>query len=426
MIPKLSSKGWAAINHLNRSEKHYIAVGATGSGKTKSQCAAFAFAIVTHPRAGRYTSAIVSASQSTALDILVRPHLGVQWWLRYFGFESRVKIEQSSPVLLVQLGNGDVHRVLLVGSTNETAERKVRGQDFLYGLIDEITLMKEPFVDLLFTRFRAEILVGNDRYNSKTWVSTNTDVPDHFFKVNYIDNPGFNSICHNVYIEDNPICTQQYIDETIGHLSGTAYQRFRLCRWVAHTGLIFPIWSYGDFMGVPESWSLGFDWATGRGVVATTLYAHYPGRVLSWRDNKFDGMTMGELTTEGHKDRILVWLQELEREEGLDIGLPKYCIGDPSTDPRFKDHLRRAGIPWIDGKNDVIEGINHTRNLLGEKAYQIDRGCVNTIKSLNNYRWKEGALNDNPLKDGFDHFADVLRYHAFTPRQTVTVSRPWY
>lgn len=403
----LSPKQLLAIEHIDAPEKHFIAVGAVGSGKTVGCAAAHALFIATHPDSHRHYHAVVGNSQTTAVENVVEAHLGVRWWLHRLGFKTKKTREDNAPILRVFLDTDRTAKILLLGASNESSQGRIRGKTILSASVDEAVLIPESIQDMLFTRFRAE--------GAKTWSTTNPDIPDHHFKVNVMDNQKVSSKNVTYLMEDNPTMTPELKAELTGHLKGTAYERFVLGRWVAHTGLIFPIWSYGELQGPPLEWSLGFDWASDRGVIATTLFARYADCTIAVIDNKYDGMIQSPLTPSQHADRILRWLSDLMESEGISVNpLGLKMIGDPSTSVNFKDEVRLRGMEWINAKNDVDVGHKWTYDALGRKTYLIGGRAVNTIKSLKNYRWKPGPSPQKPLKDGFDHFADVLRYHAYT------------
>lgn len=95
------------------------------------------------------------------------------------------------------------------------------------------------------------------------------------------------------------------------------------------------------------------------------------------------------------------------------------------------DQLVEAGIPVIDGVNDVRAGITRVTRFIRpqiEPALRVFNHCVNTIKEFKRYEWAPeskriieatgSTLSERPLK-AFDHALDALRY--------VVMHRPdWY
>ena len=98
-------------------------------------------------------------------------------------------------------------------------------------------------------------------------------------------------------------------------------------------------------------------------------------------------------------------------------------IADPSIWNRQRDGLsvgdefNSYGLNWSEANNDVMQGINRVNELFRTKRLLICENCVNTIREIGDYKWKELKPGDvrneyeEPIKRN-DHAMDALRYLA--------------
>jgi phage terminase large subunit len=64
-------------------------------------------------------------------------------------------------------------------------------------------------------------------------------------------------------------------------------------------------------------------------------------------------------------------------------------------------------------KNEVLDGIRYTANLLKNGRMKIHRKCEACINEFGLYKWDEKATEDKVVKDN-DHAMDDTRYFANT------------
>jgi len=88
-----------------------------------------------------------------------------------------------------------------------------------------------------------------------------------------------------------------------------------------------------------------------------------------------------------------------------------------SSEPARIEEIRRAGFNIQPALKDVKAGID----FLKRWTIYISEHCVNTLKEIRNYKWKEDR-NGNPLDEPvkfMDHAMDALRYAVYQNRQNV-------
>ena len=86
---------------------------------------------------------------------------------------------------------------------------------------------------------------------------------------------------------------------------------------------------------------------------------------------------------------------------------------DPSATSFKEEAWRRGKLDVWDADNAVIDGIAVTDQMLHNGAILICEDCVNGIAELGMYRWDDKKAKDAVIKE-HDHFADSLRYMAYT------------
>ena len=83
-----------------------------------------------------------------------------------------------------------------------------------------------------------------------------------------------------------------------------------------------------------------------------------------------------------------------------------------SAEPARIEEIARAGFNIYPAKKDVKDGID----FLKRKMIYLNKDCVNTIKEIQMYKWKEnknGEILDEPVKFN-DHAMDAMRYAVYT------------
>lgn len=127
--------------------------------------------------------------------------------------------------------------VWLEGANDDRAESKIRGMTLAGAYIDEMTQIPEDFYKMLLSRLSVK--------NAKLYATTNPDTPNHWVKVDIVDNEAIDKQVWTFTLDDNVILrneNQEYFDNLKKEylsMGGVFYQRFILGMWVLAEGLIY-------------------------------------------------------------------------------------------------------------------------------------------------------------------------------------------
>lgn len=127
--------------------------------------------------------------------------------------------------------------VWLEGANDDRAESKIRGMTLGGAYVDEVTQIPEDFYKMLLSRLSVK--------NAKLYGTTNPDAPNHWVKVQIIDNEEIDKKVWNFTLDDNVILkkeNEEYFEQLKKEymsMGGVFYERFILGRWVLAEGLIY-------------------------------------------------------------------------------------------------------------------------------------------------------------------------------------------
>ena len=135
--------------------------------------------------------------------------------------------------------------IWLEGASDERAESKIRGMTLAGAYVDELTQIPESFYSMLLSRLSVK--------NAKLYATTNPDTPNHWVKVNIVDNEMIDKKVWHFTLDDNEILkreNEEYFENLKREylsMGGVFYERFILGLWVLAEGLI-----YKQFANNPE------------------------------------------------------------------------------------------------------------------------------------------------------------------------------
>jgi PBSX family phage terminase large subunit len=124
-------------------------------------------------------------------------------------------------------GKGEIHlwgrKIHVVGANDERAEAKIRGSEFVGAILDEVTILPENFVKMLFSRLSIP--------GAKLFGTTNPDSPYHWLKTDYIDKAkdkggDVDIRVFSFTMEDNPSLDEEFKRNLKKEYSGLWYQRY--------------------------------------------------------------------------------------------------------------------------------------------------------------------------------------------------------
>lgn len=309
-------------------------------------------------------------------------------------------------------GKGEVmlwgRKIDVVGANDERAEAKIRGSEFAYALMDEVTIIPENFVKMLFSRLSIP--------NAQFFGTTNPDSPFHWLKTGYLDKVDtMNVKVFSFSMEDNPILTEDFKNDLRKEYQGLWFDRYILGKWVLAEGAVYDFFSERDHViahppGNATYYVCGIDYGTSN----PCCYA-----LIGYNPSLYPNMW---LEKEYYYDSKAKNRQKSDSDYAADLYnfLAGYNVKAIYVDPSalsFKVELRKFGIPSvIDAINDVLPGIRYQGQLISNGTYKICACCVNAIKEYSTYLWDSRASlrgKDEPLKQN-DHISDAQRYALYS------------
>lgn len=322
---------------------------------------------------------------------------------------------KNSNVVMVPTAQG-WKTVYCFGAGDASSFGSLRGVTVGGWYADEINLHHRTFVDEAFSR----TIVSHMR---KHFWTLNPDNPHHWIYTDFIDKYDFATpeekeamggfhLWHFT-LHDNPVLTQKTIDELKLQYHGYAYDRYILGIRCVAEGLIYPKVNDDMFIDFDRSKCQLRYCALDFGVDhPTTWYigGPYDGDRHDWRicyeyfDEKSDKTT---------GDYLHDFMRMCE-----DIGINPYSVMiaiDPAAGA-IKKEFQKAGLQAFNARNDVLDGINYTRNLIYSGKLKFHRSCRNARREFSTYAWDEKASErgeDKPIKVD-DDCMDAIRYLAYT------------
>jgi len=296
----------------------------------------------------------------------------------------------------------------VVGANDERAEAKIRGAEFVGALMDEVTIIPENFVKMLFSRLS---LPGASFFGT-----TNPDSPFHWLKIDYLDKQAHMNVkVFTFRMEDNPSLSEQFKSDLKKEYSGLWYQRYIEGKWVLAEGAIYDFFDESIHTieyppGVATGYIVGIDYGTSNPSVFALIGYNlglYPNIWLE-KEYYYDSKAKNRQKTDS------------EYVADLTSFIAGYNVQAVYVDPSalsFKVEMRRSGIPAVmDAVNDVLPGIRFQGQLLSNGTYKICRCCTQAIKEYSTYLWSDKASQrgfDQPIKQN-DHCCDAQRYALYT------------
>ena len=127
--------------------------------------------------------------------------------------------------------------IWLEGANDDRAESKIRGMTLAGSYVDELTQVPEDFYRMLLSRLSVK--------NAKLYATTNPDAPNHWVKLDIIDNDEIDKMVWAFTLDDNEILkreNEEYFNQLKKEymsMGGVFYDRFILGLWVLAEGLIY-------------------------------------------------------------------------------------------------------------------------------------------------------------------------------------------
>jgi PBSX family phage terminase large subunit len=307
--------------------------------------------------------------------------------------------------------------IYFVGAHNESAVRRIQGSTLSLAYVDEATCLPQPFWQMLLSRLSVE--------NAQLLATCNPSAPKHWLKKEYIDRADDLDLKHWKFeLDDNPILSDKYKESLKKeYSSGHWYKRFILGDWCIAHGLIYDTFDTDNIYSAestekPEGHIIGVDYGTSN-ATAAVMCALSPNRWPQVRvcdEYYYDSKKQGRSKTDANlADDLYEFSKNCTNLDAIYV--------DPSA-ASLKLELRNKGLPVLDAKNDVINGIRTCSKLINQKSIVIHSKCKNLTEAMHSYSWDEKAAlqgEDRPLKEE-DHIVDSFRYAIYSRFPTADVS----
>ncbi len=240
----------------------------------------------------------------------------------------------------------------------------------------------------------------------------------HFFQRGYSDDfPEWVSV-HSDYRE-NPRIIEKDITEARISMSKAEFSQEYEAEFNQLQGAIYSLSSDCIIARLSESLNpkeydviigADFGWRdpTAYVVIFVDINEHKAFIVDEWEDN---GKTTGEYA---------VALKELDEKYDAD-----YIFADSANAQIRWDLAQDYDISTRLAKKAKLEGIGYVGSFIDNDKLLVDASCVKTIKSINNYQWRESInskdefTKEEPIHNEYSHLNDAIRYALYSYSQNI-------
>lgn len=292
--------------------------------------------------------------------------------------------------------------IYCIGGDNISSWKMARGFTAHGAYLNEGTALHESFIQEVITRCSG--------VDSKIFIDTNPENPNHLLKKNYIDHSGEliqgtdrpNILAYHFIMDDNETLSDEY-KQSIKQSTpkGFLYERDILGSWVGVQGMV-----YAEYVAeknvkneprkVFDRYVYGVDWGfRHRGAIV----------VLGVIDNDYY-----VIEVKARSDLLIdEWLNiaiELKNKYG---DYPFYC---DSAMPAYIEQFNQNGLKAENGTKDIIAGIEYVNRLFYQQRLFVTPQAKDDIESeILSYAWNEKT--QRPV-DKNDDIMDALRYGIYT------------
>jgi len=373
-----------------------ICDGAVRSGKTSIMMWAYVRWAMENFSGQRF--GICGATVDSATKNIVMPFISMTLAKERYALRWR----RADKTLEVTRGNAK-NCFEVFGGKDEASFRLIQGRTLAGVLLDEVVLMPQSFVNQALTRCSVD--------GSKLWFSCNPGSPNHWFYTDWIKrHKELNALYLHFVMNDNPSLSEKIKAQYNARYTGVFYERYVLGKWTLAEGLVYPMFdNIAPTIERPyEKYVLSMDYGT-QNPTAILLWGLYKNVWYVIREYYHSGRETNQQKTTSQ------YHSELEKLVG---GLPVYkVIIDPSATPFIAElYQKKRFKPWK-ANNDVLDGIQHTAQVLQEKKIMFNDCCKRTIAEFRLYCWDEKASEksgeDKVVKEN-DHAMDAIRYFVNT------------
>ncbi len=405
---KINIKANSNFKSIDRSKKRYIVMkGSAGSGKSVDTAQNYILRLMKDK--GR-NLVCIRKSDITNRDSTFAELVGAIYRIFGSSADSYWSIKQS-PLQLTFLPNGN--KIIFRGMNDDKQREKLKSITFSNGKltdvwIEEATEITQADFEIIDDRLRGELPKGQFYQIRMTFNPVNEN---HWIKKVFFDIPDENVLTHH-----STYLTNRFIDDGYRQrmerrklVDPEGYRIYGLGEWGETGGLILHNWevrevsqNFTDYDDIAVGQDFGFNHANAillLGIKDDNIYIMREVYCFEKETSEIIPLAQAmEIPTDkemwcdsAEPDRIKMWKKAGYRAKGVNKGGSNGSV--------------KAQIDWLKG---VVSKGKHVK-----RQIFVSPSCVNTIKELQQWKWKKdektGTYLDEPLTV-FDDAMAALRY----------------
>ena len=306
--------------------------------------------------------------------------------------------DKRSENLLTVSKKGKTNTFYIFGGKDESSQDLIQGVTLAGVLFDEVALMPRSFVEQALARCSVE--------GARFWFNCNPDNPNHWFYREWVLKAPEKHALRLKFLMDDNLSLSDKVKQRYYS------RRFILGEWVIAEGLVYQ--DYNDHIK-EKLWNGNPDELVGRWYISMDYGTINPCSMGLWCVTDNEAVRVDEYyynsRKEGYQRTDEEHYAELEKLAG-DRYMERVII-DPSA-ASFKATIKKHGKFFVkSAKNDVINGIRTTSQMLTDGRIKIGVKCKASQEEFGMYRWDDKAEVDKVVKEN-DHAMDDIRYFAYT------------
>ena len=309
--------------------------------------------------------------------------------------------------------------IWLEGANDDRAESKIRGMTLAGAYVDELTQIPEDFYRMLLSRLSVK--------NAKLYATTNPDAPNHWVKVDIIDNEEINKDVWQFEFDDNLILKNENpeyfesLKKEYKSMGEVFFQRFIQGLWVLAEGLIYKLFANNTEMFLKDDAldeygnkinfliiSIGIDYGATEGETEFKATGITYGFEEVWKldEEKLTGLH----TPEEMYEKFIEFYKRVVR----DYGKVTHCFADYGALGQVLTYglnrcLQQNALPIkVEDciKGEILDRIELDLHLFAQKRMFILKKCKYLIEAYQQAVWDEKHPNER-LDDGTTPIDDL-------------------
>lgn len=393
---QLKVLSWWKVDGIKDKYDAVIADGSVRSGKTVSM--SISFLMWAMANFDNCNFAICGKTVGSCRRNVIKPLINMM--------SGRFNIkDKRSENLLVISKKGKTNNFYIFGGKDESSQDLIQGVTLAGILFDEVALMPRSFVEQGLARCSIE--------GARFWFNCNPDNPNHWFYREWVLKAKEKHALRLKFLMDDNLSLSEKVKQRYFSLyQGTFFRRFILGEWVIAEGLVYQdfndhikenLW-HGEESSLSGEWYITVDYGT-INPCSMGLWCVTNDEAIRVKESYFNSREKGHQRTD---EEHYAELEKLAGDHYIE-----YVVVDPSA-ASFKETIRRHGKFYTkNAKNDVVNGIRTTSQMLSNGLVKIGADCKASQAEFGMYRWDDKAQEDKVIKEN-DHAMDDIRYMCST------------